>query len=144
MVSCGARLTGDLPVRIGLPLDGWDVLRAIESDPERAGLPVIMLTSKTEDSDILRGHVEGAGIIGVGIRSVHAEGQLRGSGVAHEDGILDADDVPVGPDRAVESGHEAAARLRDHFFPQQIDRDRHAHLQHAFACLGMLGEDIQD
>jgi two-component system, OmpR family, alkaline phosphatase synthesis response regulator PhoP len=41
-------------------LDGWDVLRAIESDSQTAGLPVIMLTSKTEDADILRGLVEGA------------------------------------------------------------------------------------
>ena len=41
-------------------LDGWDVLRSIESDSQTAGLPVIMLTSKTEDADILRGLVEGA------------------------------------------------------------------------------------
>jgi two-component system, OmpR family, alkaline phosphatase synthesis response regulator PhoP len=41
-------------------IDGWDVLRAIEADSDMAGLPVIMLTSKTEDADILRGLVEGA------------------------------------------------------------------------------------
>ncbi len=41
-------------------MDGWDVLRAIEAEPETAGLPVIMLTSKTEDADILRGLSEGA------------------------------------------------------------------------------------
>jgi DNA-binding response OmpR family regulator len=41
-------------------MDGWDVLRAVEQDTVTAGLPVIMLTSKTEDADILRGLVEGA------------------------------------------------------------------------------------
>ncbi len=41
-------------------IDGWDVLTAIEAEPETAGLPVIMLTSKTEDADILRGLSEGA------------------------------------------------------------------------------------
>ncbi len=25
MVACGAELTGEGPVRIGLPLDGWDL-----------------------------------------------------------------------------------------------------------------------
>ena len=35
VVSCGARLTGDLPVRIGLPLDGWD-LAVVDAE----GVPV--------------------------------------------------------------------------------------------------------
>jgi DNA-binding response OmpR family regulator len=60
-----ARVRSDSPDLVILDvlmpeMDGWDVLRAIELDPEIAGLPVIMLTSKTEDADILRGLVEGA------------------------------------------------------------------------------------
>lgn len=41
-------------------MDGWEVLREIENDSRIAGLPVIMLTCKGEDSDILRGLEEGA------------------------------------------------------------------------------------
>ena len=41
-------------------MDGWEVLRAIEVDSRTAGLPVIMLTCKSEDADILRGLEEGA------------------------------------------------------------------------------------
>lgn len=41
-------------------MDGWEVLSQIESDPRTAGLPVIMLTCKSEDTDILRGLEEGA------------------------------------------------------------------------------------
>jgi DNA-binding response OmpR family regulator len=41
-------------------MDGWEVLREIEVDPRTAGLPVIMLTCKSEDADILRGLEEGA------------------------------------------------------------------------------------
>jgi two-component system alkaline phosphatase synthesis response regulator PhoP len=41
-------------------MDGWEVLRQIESDQELAGLPVVMLTCRSEDSDILRGLEQGA------------------------------------------------------------------------------------
>ena len=41
-------------------LTGWEVLAEIEADPATAGLPVIMLTCKSEDQDILRGLEEGA------------------------------------------------------------------------------------
>ena len=41
-------------------LSGWEVLRQIESDPLLAGTPVIMLTCRSEDADILRGLEEGA------------------------------------------------------------------------------------
>ncbi len=41
-------------------MDGWEVLRQIEADSQTAGLPVIMLTCKSEDADILRGLEEGA------------------------------------------------------------------------------------
>ena len=36
MVACGARLTGTAPVRIGLPLDGWD-LAVVDADGRRVG-----------------------------------------------------------------------------------------------------------
>lgn len=41
-------------------MDGWEVLREIEVNPRTAGMPVIMLTCKSEDNDILRGLEEGA------------------------------------------------------------------------------------
>lgn len=41
-------------------LDGWEVLAQIESDPETAGIPVVMLTCRSEDADILRGLEQGA------------------------------------------------------------------------------------
>ena len=41
-------------------LDGWQVLERLSSEPATADLPVIMLTCKGEDLDILRGLSEGA------------------------------------------------------------------------------------
>ena len=38
VVACGARLTGEPPVRIGLPLDGWDLAVVdAEGHPVAAG-----------------------------------------------------------------------------------------------------------
>ena len=36
-------------------LDGWQVLEALERDPATAGRPVVMLTCKGDDQDVLRG-----------------------------------------------------------------------------------------
>jgi DNA-binding response OmpR family regulator len=41
-------------------MDGWEVLRHIEEDPETAGIPVIMLTAKAADEDYIHGLEEGA------------------------------------------------------------------------------------
>lgn len=41
-------------------LSGWEVLRQIESDAQLAGTPVIMLTCRSDDADVLRGLEEGA------------------------------------------------------------------------------------
>ncbi len=41
-------------------MDGWEVLRRIEQDPDLAGLPVIMLTAKAADEDYIHGLEEGA------------------------------------------------------------------------------------
>jgi DNA-binding response OmpR family regulator len=41
-------------------MDGWEVLQALESSPETAGIPVIMLTARAADDDILRGLELGA------------------------------------------------------------------------------------
>jgi len=41
-------------------MDGWEVLEQVEQDPELAGLPVIMLTARASDTDILRGLEQGA------------------------------------------------------------------------------------
>jgi DNA-binding response OmpR family regulator len=41
-------------------LDGWGVLERIAANPQTAGLPVIMLTVKDADADIVRGLEGGA------------------------------------------------------------------------------------
>jgi two-component system phosphate regulon response regulator PhoB len=43
-------------------LDGWSVLASLKSDPEPAvaSIPVLMLTARTEDLDMIRGGIEGA------------------------------------------------------------------------------------
>jgi len=41
-------------------LDGWGVLERIAANPETAGLPVIMLTVKDADADVVRGLEGGA------------------------------------------------------------------------------------
>jgi len=41
-------------------MDGWEVLRNLERDPDTAGLPVIMLTAKAADEDYIYGLEEGA------------------------------------------------------------------------------------
>jgi len=41
-------------------MDGWDVLERMEADPELSGIPVIMLTARVSDEDVLRGLETGA------------------------------------------------------------------------------------
>jgi two-component system alkaline phosphatase synthesis response regulator PhoP len=41
-------------------MDGWDLLEQIEADPELSGIPVIMLTARASDEDVLRGLETGA------------------------------------------------------------------------------------
>lgn len=41
-------------------MDGWDVLRNVEQDPDTAGMPIIMLTAKAADEDYIHGLEEGA------------------------------------------------------------------------------------
>ena len=41
-------------------MDGWQVLERLERDEKTAGLPVIMLTAKAQDEDILQGLEQGA------------------------------------------------------------------------------------
>ena len=41
-------------------MDGWEVLEKVEADPEMAGIPIIMLTARVSDEDVLRGLESGA------------------------------------------------------------------------------------
>ncbi|MGH9105677.1 MAG: response regulator transcription factor, partial [Acidimicrobiales bacterium] len=43
-------------------MDGWAVLKALKSDPDPAVavVPVVMLTARAEDLDVIRGGIEGA------------------------------------------------------------------------------------
>ena len=46
---------------LNLPkLDGLGVLKAIRSDERTASLPVVLLTSSTQDEDVIRGYALGA------------------------------------------------------------------------------------
>ena len=41
-------------------LDGWQVLHALKDDPRTSDIPVVMVTARTAEQDIIRGHLEGA------------------------------------------------------------------------------------
>lgn len=41
-------------------VDGWEVLRQIRSKPETQEMPVILVTAKTQDSDVIKGWELGA------------------------------------------------------------------------------------
>ena len=41
-------------------MSGLEVLRALKSDPTTASIPIIMVTAKTRDEDVLHGYQEGA------------------------------------------------------------------------------------
>ena len=41
-------------------MSGLDVLRALKADPHTATIPVVMVTAKTTDDDVLSGYQQGA------------------------------------------------------------------------------------
>ena len=41
-------------------MDGMEVLERIRANPRNAGLPVILVTAKTQDADVLAGYKSGA------------------------------------------------------------------------------------
>jgi CheY-like chemotaxis protein len=41
-------------------MDGMEVLERLRANPKNAGLPVILVTAKTQDSDVLAGYKSGA------------------------------------------------------------------------------------
>ena len=41
-------------------VDGWEVLKRVRNDPDTEELPVILVTAKTQDSDVIRGWEYGA------------------------------------------------------------------------------------
>ena len=41
-------------------VDGWEVLKRIRGNPETQEMPVILVTAKTQDSDVIRGWELGA------------------------------------------------------------------------------------
>jgi DNA-binding response OmpR family regulator len=60
-----ATLAEELPdvvlLDVALPeLDGWQVLEAIKADPRTRGVPVVMLTGRTHEHDLVRGWSAGA------------------------------------------------------------------------------------
>ena len=40
--------------------DGWEVIREVKSNPKTKAIPVILLTARNEDSDIIKGYDLGA------------------------------------------------------------------------------------
>lgn len=41
-------------------MDGFELLRHLKADPELKDIPVVMLTARSRDADILQGQIEGA------------------------------------------------------------------------------------
>ena len=41
-------------------MNGWEVLEKVESDPVMAGLPIVMLTVRSEEEDFIKGLEKGA------------------------------------------------------------------------------------
>jgi DNA-binding response OmpR family regulator len=41
-------------------VDGWEVLKRVRNNPETEEMPVILVTAKTQDSDVIRGWELGA------------------------------------------------------------------------------------
>lgn len=41
-------------------LDGWEVCRRVREDPDLAGVPVVFLSARAQEGDILRGSRSGA------------------------------------------------------------------------------------
>jgi len=40
-------------------MDGFEVLKRLQADPETRGIPIIMLTAKAQDADVFRGWASG-------------------------------------------------------------------------------------
>lgn len=46
---------------LGMPaVDGWEVLKKVKADEKTKSMPVIILTGKTEEKDMLKGYEHGA------------------------------------------------------------------------------------
>lgn len=46
---------------LGLPaMDGWEVLKRVKAEEKTKSLPVIILTGKTEEKDMVKGYESGA------------------------------------------------------------------------------------
>lgn len=41
-------------------MDGFEVLKQLKGDPEYSSIPVVMLTTSSQDEEIVRGYAEGA------------------------------------------------------------------------------------
>lgn len=73
-------------------MDGFELLRRIKADPATAALPVILVTARTEDSDIVAGLELGADDyvckpFSPKVLMARVRARLRESGVSGEDGL---------------------------------------------------------
>src|SRR5262245_18129494 len=78
-------------------LDGGDVLARIESSPQLASIPVIMLTAKSADQDLIDSYKSGADYYIT--KPLVARQLLHGIGL-----VLGFREVPVPPPTAPEGG----------------------------------------
>lgn len=61
-LECIARERPDLVVMdVTMPrMDGFEALKRLKADPATAGIPVVMLTARSQDEDVFEGYGSGA------------------------------------------------------------------------------------
>ncbi len=87
-------------------IDGLEVCRRLKADPDTAHIPVIMVTAKGEDADVVTGFEHGADDYvtkpfspKVLIARIRAAQKRRGRGQVTRNGMVKTSDVVRGPSR---------------------------------------------
>lgn len=106
LAAVAARAPDLVLLDVTLPvLDGWQVLRRLKEDPRTGAIPVVMLTARTSERDLIRGQLEGA------VRYIHKPFELDRLLAA----VAEALQPPTGAERQAQMRRtrELVARLAE-------------------------------